>query len=519
MDKLIKQFNLPSYIKGKSFAQASKLIQDKFKDRKDKVSQDTLNALLSRLRDAQESVKPKPSPQEQPQQEQFGFGGQANGEKPGVNAYLGAATSALDFGNQLFGNTNVDVYGNDGAQTTSGVVDAASGALKGAEAGIAFGPLGGVIGGVIGGVSSFIGGERRNKDIHKAQQNKSSREYNISMNNFANGGHINEYSGLTDPPTYIRSRRNNNKVLDYIYADTADKNSTPNLDVGYTAYGANMMKNTDLLNIKNTIKNNDFKKASEEFLGVKSNLNDDAFNFTINGDVSKFTESNPNMKSSADGTYTNNFKFKDSKLGRFLDNNKSALRYAPIAMNAYQLATMKKPEIERLNRLDSRYQQQYVDERRLINSVNEGFGTGQALEGSGGSLGRYSTLSRANQLNKTKAISDAYMKVSDVNRAENSKAQSFNKETDIFNIGQDNRERDINARNRAAYDNNKSKYLSAIGTDLGQIGKEYLYKDQAENIFGYDWKGEYLKKNPNATAAEVIAAEKKALKELKAKNK
>ena len=46
MNQLIKQFNLPNYIKGKSFAEASKLIDKKFKDRKDSVSLKTKDFLL-----------------------------------------------------------------------------------------------------------------------------------------------------------------------------------------------------------------------------------------------------------------------------------------------------------------------------------------------------------------------------------------------------------------------------------------------------------------------------------------
>ena len=42
------------------------------------------------------------------------------------------------------------------------------------------------------------------------------------------------------------------------------------------------------------------------------------------------------------------------------------------------------------------------------------------------------------QLNKTKALSDAYSKIADVNRNEDTKAQQFNLGVDQFNIGQSN---------------------------------------------------------------------------------
>lgn len=56
-EDIVKQFNLPGYIKGKSFADASKLIDNKFKDRTDKTSKETKEELLSRLAEAQEYVR------------------------------------------------------------------------------------------------------------------------------------------------------------------------------------------------------------------------------------------------------------------------------------------------------------------------------------------------------------------------------------------------------------------------------------------------------------------------------
>lgn len=57
MEDIQKKFNLPKYIHGKSFADASKLIEKKFNGRTDKEAMDTKNDLMSRLRDAQEYLK------------------------------------------------------------------------------------------------------------------------------------------------------------------------------------------------------------------------------------------------------------------------------------------------------------------------------------------------------------------------------------------------------------------------------------------------------------------------------
>ena len=68
MKEITQKFNLPKYIHGKSFAEASKIIESKFKGRTDKEAMDTKEDLMSRLRDAQEYVKEVQAYKEQPAQ-------------------------------------------------------------------------------------------------------------------------------------------------------------------------------------------------------------------------------------------------------------------------------------------------------------------------------------------------------------------------------------------------------------------------------------------------------------------
>ena len=67
---MMSQFNLPKYLKGKSFSEASKLIADKFQDRNSPEDQATLKELQGRLRSAQEFVKAKQEAATQPQGEE-----------------------------------------------------------------------------------------------------------------------------------------------------------------------------------------------------------------------------------------------------------------------------------------------------------------------------------------------------------------------------------------------------------------------------------------------------------------
>ena len=67
---IMSQFNLPKYLKGKSFSEASKAIADKFQDRNSPEDQATLKELQGRLRSAQEFVKAKQEAATQPQGEE-----------------------------------------------------------------------------------------------------------------------------------------------------------------------------------------------------------------------------------------------------------------------------------------------------------------------------------------------------------------------------------------------------------------------------------------------------------------
>ena len=146
---LVSEFNLPSYIKDKSFSDASVLINNKFKDRNDPASSKTKESFLTRLSEAQEYIKMqsalKNNAQEVPDQ--------MNGEIPeGMNEFkLGGLLDVASTGLGMINSLSGDNVSSD--STSAGI----SGALSGAQAGMAFGPLGAAAGGVLGGISSLKG--------------------------------------------------------------------------------------------------------------------------------------------------------------------------------------------------------------------------------------------------------------------------------------------------------------------------------------------------------------------------
>lgn len=482
--QVISQFNLPKSLSGKSAADATKLINNKFEGRNSKIDNNTKKAFLDRIAEAQETVKAEeqakiqeamqinstevpdmmegqiPQGMEefaQPQQQMFNGGELSQGlSMLGASGALGQhtginqVTTALDLGNTAFGKTGIDTSGAtdvDPGSVKPGMMGVQS-ALKGAQAGSMFGPIGTGVGAAIGLGAGLIGGFKAKKDALKAHQNFEIGESNSKTSNFALGGNLGDPTKPWNLPK-----------------------STMMDDPNYKATGPEGF----------------FKPITLPQVEAK----------TIQPQARTF---GPQSTGHYEGEMYNGSKFGEmaSKVGQYAkDNYGNALRYAPVAMNAYQLAKMGKPEVEKLDRLGNRYNPQYMDERALTNQINaETNYTANALSNaSNGSLGSLSNNILGMQLNKTKALSDAYSKVADINRNEDKTAQQFNLGVDQANIGQSNMEKDINARNRGAFKTERSKLLSQMGNDLGNIGLEQERNNMAEALTGYTRRGKYLYKD------------------------
>ncbi len=184
----------------------------------------------------------------------------------------------------------------------------------------------------------------------------------------------------------------------------------------------------------------------------------------------------------------------------------SMLRYSPLIMDAYQLATMGSPEVEKLDKLNNQYKKQYLDEKVYENIAREqASSASNAIGKSGVSTGQLINANLATQLNATKSISDAYNQIKRHNIDEEKMRQQVEMDNNRTNLSQSNLEKDINARNRGAYKTEKSKLLGNIGTNLGLIGKEELYKKYPKMMgLNYDWNGQYF---INKNTGEKVSVE------------
>jgi hypothetical protein len=495
--KLIKEFNLPNYIKGKSFAEASKAIDKKFKDRDTVEATATKEALLKRLADAQEYVKmqdslkansqevpdmmngqvPQGFEEFAPQNQMFegGFKDMQGADKAG--AVIGDAGTALGFAQDAFGPSGVDTSGLAGRQEmpTGAGWDAAGAGLKGAAAGAKYGPLGAGIGAAIGFGSSILGSNKEKNDIHKGNMNTSSIAHGEFTNPFSDGG----YTGVG---------RVNPNVLGDVITNKFKKDSqnpfddvklaqTPSLSLGGS--GITGQKNKWQMGTEGTS-----MKGEDKLVGTPQ------FDTKVLGDnTARFDDLDGVKHNTGVGKAAG----KVAEWGK--ENYDSLLRAAPIVGNAMQLAKLKKPGAISLDRLDARYKPHQVDERALENKVqNEGNNTQRALAGaSNGSMGALRNNIMGVGLNKTNALSDAQFKSEGFKSAENDKAHQFNQRQDMTNLRQGTIEQQMNDQNEGAYNSAKSALQSQLANDIGNFGKERTNMKQVAEMFGYTWDGKYMK--------------------------
>lgn len=527
---IFKQFNLPSYLKGKTFAEASKYIEKKFMDRTDKYSMETKEIFMKRLAEAQEYSKMKEQekyqqeqaqnintqegvPQEQnipeqsvpqqqlPPQGPQGIPGQQQLMAGGFTEKgLGALGAGLNLGNMVFGQTGIETNGNadyTGQKANIGG-STASGALTGLQAGAALGPLAAGVGAVVGGAAGFIGGKRRQNDIKEANLNNALAEnamYNnqyemggYTNNKYNYGGYTNQYMGgdfLNRTPPSLSNPSVSTEQINQIFAP---RQGNDEINYAVTPSNGPAIDDGPIISFDNFNKpqGTNFQTTPPR---VNGNVNNSRFNLSDPRVSNQDIENTFKPNSSSNESSNSNGSISDG-VRRTINE---ALRLSPIAANAYQLADLDRPDQESRARLNNRYIRDNRDERSTINTINNNFNSSFAKEGSGGSLSSFLANRQAAELNKLRAIDQGVKSDDQINRRENQVAQRFNLGVDQTNIQQSNLEDEINDRNEGAYDTQRSRLIGALGTNIGGVGREQFYKDQVKaSGLCYDTSGAYI---------------------------
>lgn len=560
----VSQYNLPKSLIGKSVADATKFIDNKFKGRNDKISQSTKNGMLSKIAEAQEVMKPQEPemeqdyPQERMEQFQMAYGGNINryenGQQLGDTFVNTAATGAdmiipgsgqlLKMGDQLGQSIGNSIGGNRG-ESIGGLISP-MGTIRGLGSALKTGNINDIPGiGIFGGKTS-----KQKLDIENAN--------NLTL--ASNKKFSDQYSlgGILNPTKITKQQLQNTTVLPntnpttqsdrfryavgeqggvqhgtsgeqgyYLYygKKPGDVGFNPAINrefvnrAGYNTYmqspqGQQYRRN---LNTQSTQPIEQFAMGGkmrqmegggplDEIFKVKQNLypqsiqNLKSDNSITDSTVLKQYNNeilNPGLFDTQKVLDGDRYSFENrlKRAGETINNNAGNIaRYAPIAANAYQLSQLKKPQGERLDRLSNRYKPEYVDEAALQNIANQTMNnTVNAIGQSGASQGQLRSSLVGSQLQRTKAISDAYSQATAQNRATSDRAQTFNLGVDQVNLNQSNTEKENFARDSAAYRNAKREYITGIGEGIGDIGNEQAYKKIAKNTTGYTWDGTYVK--------------------------
>lgn len=456
---------------------------------------------------------------------------------------LGAAGTAMELGKLAFGKPAQDTSGQAASAKVDSVGMIGGSALKGAQAGMAFGPWGAAIGGGVGLIAGIAGsGKAKKAAIENSNNFATNVNKQFSDNVSAYGGELtvdkfgnnsNQYVGrynirhdLGGPfDVNIQDQFNQDPLQAQILKNAGYKR--PSLDYKYSKLSPSFINpGQPLANLHTkygipssnegfgkkfgpaSIANADVARAAEgRPLGTKYATKEDYLSAGLNSIGQKF---NRNKFKNTDTSVPESIGYKsnivtspnteikktnsEDKLGSFIsDNYGQAMRYSPVAMNAYQLSQLKKPTGVNYQTLDNKFVPQYVDEAQLQRNVDQEYNNQiNAISQSGGSEGAVRSSILGAGLNKAKALNDAYITAGGQNRAMDIQGQTFNLGVDQYNNQLRNKAIDEGRADDAAYRSAKSKLLASIGNDVGNIGKEEQTKQQAAQMLGYTWKGKYL---------------------------
>lgn len=504
-DDNIESLFLPKEIAGKTFAEASKYINSILEDNpNDKIIKKTVEKQLdaltlgnekARLDKEQLDVNLGNSLSEDLSSEPNqlflgGFGGaDSSGSGAGMNVLQGVGAAGNAIGDGSFAERyNYDPELKAQYEQTEGIKDGIAGA---------FGPYGQLFRGIEKagkGLGTAVGGETGG-DIASGILDPFSGQMETFKNKDATGW---EKAGVIAAPflsgviagasrkrSKQRIDRTNHTIASQTYQNdfeiggdlsnikfreddiNPDFNFIPNL--GNYSYNQPGINPTEDPNLGNYISDNSYTLTTE------------FFDFPITNSV---TDTNVDITPNTSSTNSYNPK------------GKNYLQYAPILGDYLNLreANRDKPEVERLNRIDRRFTPDYVDEAYLQNTVNNTLdNTVNALtNATNGSQGALRNNILAAGVNRNRGLSDAYFRADDINRGQFLQGQSFDLGVDQFNVGQDNQERDINARNRAAVEDRRRAARDTMFRDIGAVGREQTYDNRLYNLTGgYDSMGNY----------------------------
>jgi len=474
----IKRFNLPKYIAGKSFAEASKLIEKRFEDRNDNASLSTKEAFMSRAAESQEYTKlemeandmdmsveeliaykeEQAAAQAQEQAAQAQQQGQSpEGQAPeeqeqapeGMEPSM-APTGEPQMGNQFAAGGPLNpVTGKPYQNLIPGFpyqalqevpkTDSVSPTMD---------------------VSKFLG-ERKEGEPMRTSFNA------LDFLNSKKKG---------DPE--VRSAYDMNNFSDI--APTAEFNfDLKGTTAGVDTFGENV---TDLRDRRKEAFDAAAakKKAEEEMLKGTDDLTK---SFTKK--ASSLTGLTGNDRDTAAGDGGDD---EDDKWAKWKQMGALAMSAAPFLGNLAESNKLEKPDQNDLVRTGRTYIPNFADERSRLNVVDEAYsGSEDAIaNATAGNVGAYRANLLGSNINKGQAKAQAYSETNEINRQEQANlnedfANSVKEDVSLTNL-----ERDLDKQDMAAYDAAKGDYRKAAYEGLGELGEMIFKTNQMKDMTTYD---------------------------------
>lgn len=488
---MAKRLSLPKSLVGKSFADASKHFNNKFKERTDKISESTKNKFLDGLVEAQEVVKQEEAAKianamglnstEVPDM----MGGQVPPEMAEFAQHqmnLGGYTDDLATTGSLDQAPAIDGVGisnpNKGAGI-AGALGSLSSAVGGSTGNLAlsragtYASIGGTVGSVIpgvgtaigaaagavvGGVSGLVAQGKRDQEASDKRDVEANKIRDMFTDNYAKGGHVKHMpdGGYRNAPSPY----------------------DPFLGNHLTGFQRGMNLNPNNWNPSNNF-GDGLMEGTMDDLVINVNRNKPA-----TAPLARNTASTPNTPAEDSTTDESKKRSKDPL---------RALRYAPILANAYQLAKLKKPTAQAPMIDDAKARRDYVDTNAALERVNsESNSAINSLTQTGMSGGALRNSITSTMLNRSRALGDTALKADAMNKQIDSQADQIDRQTNLRNMAEQARVREIYDRDLGMYNTNKSGLIGQLGNDIGGLGSEALNRDLVREMYGYGWDGKYV---------------------------
>ena len=523
----VEAVGLPRKFIGKTPGSILSLIDKTFKDRNDAPSQATKKDIADKVAQAQEMIKAQqqamqtqsqevpdmmngqiPQGMEEFTQNQMSFGGFFKGQQGQQNmSTLGTGMSGIGY-NMTQGEDTVIAGDAKDNQMIDGTKDTVANAI---------GPIGQMFRGIqkMGqGIGNSIGGEA-GAGVADAF---SPEESTIAMWKDSDASSLEKVGGTVPILGGVLAHR--------AKKEKANKEALRNFKIGYSQYNSDFAKGGRIndhgegpLGFRKPLNTIPQIGAGENYVMINPEVSGvSAFtmpgasqglkypNMTPEGEVLKTPPATSNISNN------NQIDRKNlaNKVGKFTKNNyANIMRLTPVGINALELARLKRKGYDKVNPIlnDTKFKPEYIDEKSALNLANsEMNNTINSISQLGGSQGATRNSILAASLNRGKQLSQSMIDAQGRNIATNQAGQQFNNQINEANIQRRAIAEDLTARNKGAYETNRSKLVSQIGTDIGRIGKEEVFKKIAKNMTGYTWVGDYLKANPDATEQDMLKA-------------